>query len=584
MRLNTRLRALGISMVAAGALLAACGPTQTASKEPNPNAAAEIAKFLDAEIGDQSTLDRAGQEAELNWFVNAAAPFQGMEITVASENIATHDYESRVLAPAFSAITGIKVEHVLIGEGDVVDRLQRQMQTGENTYDAYINDSDLIGTHWRYQQVRNLTDWMAGEGKDVTSPTLDIDDFIGKSFTTGPDGKLYQLPDQQFANLYWFRYDWFTDAKNKADFKAKYGYDLGVPVNWSAYEDIAEFFTGRQIDGKAVYGHMDYGKKDPSLGWRFTDSWLSMAGNGDKTNGHPNGFPVDEWGIRVDENSRPVGSCVARGGDTNGPASVYAVAKYLDWLKKYAPPAAQGMTFSESGPVPANGEIAQQMFWYTTFTADMVKEGIPVMNADGSPKWRMAPSPHGAYWEEGQKLGYQDAGSWTIMSNTPADRAKAAWLYAQFVTSKTVDVKKSHVGLTFIRESTIQHQSFTDRAPKLGGLVEFYRSPARTQWSPTGTNVPDYPKLSQLWWQNIGDAAAGTKTPQQAMDALCKAQEEQMALLERTGEQGELGPKLNAEEPAQVWFDRPGAPKAKLANEDPAPETIDYDTLIQSWK
>jgi glycerol transport system substrate-binding protein len=27
------------------------------------------------------------------------------------------------------------------------------MQTGENIYDAYVNDSDLIGTHWRYQQV-----------------------------------------------------------------------------------------------------------------------------------------------------------------------------------------------------------------------------------------------------------------------------------------------------------------------------------------------------------------------------------------------------------------------------------------------
>ncbi len=583
MRLNMRLRALAMSMVAAGALVA-CGPNQQVSKAPNPNAAAEIAKFLDAEIKDVSTLDRAGQEAELTWFANAAAPFQGMEITVVSESIATHEYESRVLAPAFTAITGIKVTHLLIGEGDVVDRLQRQMQSGENIYDAYVNDSDLIGTHWRYKQVRNLTDWMAGEGKDVTSPTLDIADFVGASFTTAPDGKLYQLPDQQFANLYWFRYDWFSDPKNKADFKAKYGYELGVPVNWSAYEDIAEFFTGRMIDGKKVYGHMDYGKKDPSLGWRFTDSWLSMAGNGDKTNGHPNGFPVDEWGIRVDDASRPVGSCVARGGDTNGPASVYAITKYLDWLKAYAPPEAQGMTFSESGPVPANGQIAQQMFWYTTFTADMVKEGLPVLNADGSPKWRMAPSPHGAYWEEGQKLGYQDAGSWTLMSNTPEDRAKAAWLYAQFVTSKTVDVRKSHVGLTFIRESTIQHQSFTDRAPKLGGLIEFYRSPARLQWSPTGTNVPDYPKLSQLWWQNIGDAAAGTKTPQQAMDALCKAQEDVMARLEQVGEQGEIGPKLNAEEPAQVWFDRPGAPKPKLANEDPAPETIDYDTLVRSWQ
>jgi glycerol transport system substrate-binding protein len=43
-----------------------------------------------------------------------------------------------------------------------------------------------------------------------------------------------------------------------------------------------------------------------------------------------------------------------------------------------------------------------------------------VVNEDGSPKWRIAPSPHGAYWEEGQKLGYQDCGSWTLMkSNTP---------------------------------------------------------------------------------------------------------------------------------------------------------------------
>ena len=56
---------------------------------------------------------------------------------------------------------------------------------------------------------------MKGEGKDVTLPTLDIDDFIGKSFTTGPDGDLYQLPDQQFANLYWFRKDWFDRPEIK---------------------------------------------------------------------------------------------------------------------------------------------------------------------------------------------------------------------------------------------------------------------------------------------------------------------------------------------------------------------------------
>jgi glycerol transport system substrate-binding protein len=538
-------------------------------------------KWVDSEF-QPSALSKEEQMKELEWFVKAAEPFKGMDIKVVSETITTHEYEAKTLAKAFTEITGIKITHDLIGEGDVVEKLQTQMQSGENIYDAYINDSDLIGTHWRYQQARNLTDWMAGEGKDVTSPTLDIEDFIGRSFTTGPDKKLYQLPDQQFANLYWFRYDWFNDEKNKADFKAKYGYDLGVPVNWSAYEDIAEFFTGKTIDGKKVYGHMDYGKKDPSLGWRFTDAWLSMAGNGDK--GIPNGLPVDEWGIRVNEKSQPVGSCVARGGDTNGPASVYAVQKYSDWLKKFAPPEAGGMVFSEAGPVPAQGAIAQQIFWYTAFTADMVKDGLPVVNADGSPKWRMAPSPHGVYWEEGNKLGYQDAGSWTLMKSTPADRAKAAWLYAQFVTSKTVDVKKSHVGLTFIRESTVQHPSFTERAPKLGGLIEFYRSPARVQWSPTGTNVPDYPKLAQLWWQNIGDASSGAKSAQEAMDSLCKAQEQVLARLERAGVQGDIGPKLNPEVDPQEWLKKPGAPKAKIANEKEKPQTVNYDELVKSWQ
>ncbi|WP_458699746.1 ABC transporter substrate-binding protein [Sulfurospirillum sp. 1307] len=529
-----------------------------------------------------SSLTKAEQKDELKWFQDAAKPFKGMTIKVVSETITTHVYESKTLAKAFYDLTGIKVIHDYIGEGDVIEKLQTQMQTGRNIYDAFVNDSDLIGTHWRYKQVRNLTDWMKGEGKDVTNPNLDLDDFIGLSFTTGPDGKVYQLPDQQFANLYWFRYDWFTDPKIKAEFKKEYGYELGVPVNWSAYEDIAKFFTGRVIDGKKVYGNMDYGKKDPSLGWRFTDAWMSMAGMGDK--GEPNGLPVDEWGIRVNEKFQPVGSCVDRGGATNSPAAVYAVKKYIEWLKKYSPPSAAGMVFSEAGPVPAQGQIAQQMFWYTAFTADMVKPGLPVVNEDGTPKWRMAPSPHGAYWQKGMKVGYQDAGSWTLLKSTPVKRAKAAWLYAQFVTSKTVDVKKSHVGLTFIRKSTINDKSFTKRAPKLGGLVEFYRSPARTAWSPTGVNVPDYPKLAPLWWQNIGDASSGAKTPQAALDSLCKAQEKVLKRIERSGVQGDIGPKLGKAKGADYWLSQPGAPKAKLANEKPKPITISYDELVKSWK
>ncbi|GAB7078817.1 ABC transporter substrate-binding protein [Megalodesulfovibrio paquesii] len=539
-------------------------------------------KWIDKEF-QPSTLSKEEQMKEMEWFIKAAQPFRGMAIRVVSETIPTHEYESKTLAKAFEEITGIKVTHDLIQEGDVIEKLQVQMQSGENVFDAYVNDSDLIGTHFRSGHVVNLTDWMAGEGKDVTLPTLDLKDFMGLTFTTGPDGKVYQLPDQQFANLYWFRYDWFQRPELKAKFKQLYGYELGVPVNWSAYEDIAEFFTKHvgEIDGVAIYGHMDYGKKAPDLGWRFTDAWLSMAGAGDK--GLPNGKPVDEWGIRV-EDCKPVGSSVERGGATNGPAAKYALRKYMEWLRLYAPPGALGMDFYQSLPSLAKGNVAQQIFWYTAFTASMVEEGTPVVNEKGEPKWRMAPSPHGPYWEEGQKLGYQDCGSWTLLKSTPLDRRKAAWLYAQFVVAKTTSLKKAHVGLTPIRDSDIRHQSFTDRAPKLGGLVEFYRSPDRVLWTPTGTNVPDYPKLAQLWWQNIGEAVAGEVTVDTAMDNLAREQDRILERLERAGVLKICGPKLNEPKDPKYWYDQPGAPKPKLENEKPKGETVDYDELIKRWK
>ena len=551
-------------------------------------AAAE--KWINDEF-QPSVLSADEQKAEMQWFIDAAAPFAGMEINVLSETIPTHSYESETLTKAFEEITGIKVNHQLLGEGEVVQAVQTQMQTQRNLYDAYVNDSDLIGTHSRLQLAYPLSDMMAGSWADVTNPGLDLDDFMGIQFTTGPDGKLYQLPDQQFANLYWFRKDWFDREDLQAAFKEKYGYDLGVPVNWSAYEDIAEFFTEdvKEIDGVTVYGHMDYGKRAPDLGWRMTDAWLSMAGAGSK--GEPNGVPIDEWGIRMEAGScNPSGASITRGGGTNGPAAVYAIRKWDEWLRAYAPPGAASYDFYQSLPALSQGNVAQQIFWYTAFTASMVapkSDGNNTVDDDGNPLWRMAPSPHGPYWQEGQKIGYQDVGSWTILKSTPEDRAKAAWLYAQFVVSKTVDVKKSDVGLTFIRDSSVRHEHFTERAPKLGGLIEFYRSPDRVAWSPTGINVPDYPKLAQLFWQQIGDVNSGAFTPQEAMDRLAGEMDDVMARMQQADEQGNVyggcGPRLNEPKDASEWLGREDGPKAKLDNEKPQGQTVSYDDLIARW-
>jgi len=529
-----------------------------------------------ADYFQPSALSRQEIIKELSWFQETTKDFRGKKIKSTAEDIKTHYWESETLTKAFEEITGIRVEHEIVGEGTVVQRIMEQLKTGRHIYDIYVNDADMIGTHLRSKGVVNLTDYMSNEGATYTNPSLDLDDFLNLEFGQDYNGNQLQLPDQQFANLYWFRYDWFTRKDIKAKFRKKYGYELGVPVNWSAYEDIAEFFTNTKIDGKKVYGHLDYGKKSPSLGWRFTDAWFSIAGVGDK--GLPNGYPVDEWGIRV-KGKIPVGSSVSRGGATNGPAAVYALTKYIEWLQKYAPPEAQNWRWVDAGPKAARGDIAQRIFQYITWLSndEFHKKDSPVVDKNGKLLWRVAPTPHGRYWDRGMKVGYQDAGSWTIPENIKGQRRAMAWLWAQFCTSKSVSLKKFLVGGTPIRKSTIFAKYLDPIKDKWGGIIDFYRSPEEQKWTDSGPNIPHYPALSTVWWPNISKAIKGLVTPKEATDAIANSQDRLMSKMKLV----KYSPKLNSPKSESYWLEKKGAPKA--ARKRPKPITIAYETLIKQW-
>ncbi len=533
-----------------------------------------------------STFTVKEQIEELVWFAHTAEPLRKVSIDSVAETIKTHKWESDVLAKAFNDITGIKVTHNVIGEGDVIEKLQTQLATRQKIYDVWVNDADLIGTHVRLQDAVNLTQYMNGAGSDITNPNLDLDDFLNPEFGQNYEGEQIQLPDQQFANLYWFRYDWFTDPDLKAEFKDEYGYELGVPQNWAAYEDIAEFFTDHVSraevpnpppEGNKIYGHMDYGKKGPSLGWRFTDAWLSIAGVGSK--GLPNGLPVDEWGIRV-RDRKPVGSMVARGGALNSPAAYYALEKYVNWLNEYAPPYAASMGWSEAGPVASRGTVAQRPFQYITFlSADpFTSPESTVTDDDGMPLWRVAPTPHGRYWEEGMKVGYQDAGSWMIPKMTEGEKREASWLWAQFAVSKSITMRKFAVGRTPIRESTVNSDYWNEHEGELGGLITFYKSPVEKLWTDTGMNVPHYPLLAEQWWKEIGLAVTGQKTPEKAMNDLAKTQDNLLSKLRLP----KYSPDLNDKRTREYWLQQEGSPKAERGPEEPV--TKPYDELLEEWE
>src|SRR6267154_4667638 len=165
-RLSMKLRLNAVALAAAALAL---GQSAWADE-------AAAKKWIDAEF-QPSTLSKDKQMEEMKWFIEAAKKLQAKgvkEISVVSETITTHEYESKTLTKAFEEITGIKVKHDIIQEGDVVEKIQTQMQSGKNVYDGWIDDSDFIGTHYRYGVILPLSDYMSGAGKEWTNPGLDL--------------------------------------------------------------------------------------------------------------------------------------------------------------------------------------------------------------------------------------------------------------------------------------------------------------------------------------------------------------------------------------------------------------------------
>ena len=288
-------------------------------------------------------------------------------------------------------------------------------------------------------------------------------------FTTGPDGDLYQLPDQQFANLYWFRKDWF-DRRGPAGSSSRRN-TVTISVFRSTgrpMRTLPSFFSEdvKEIDG--VQHLWPHGLRQARTGpWMAHDRCLAVHGRCRLQGPEPNGIPIDEWGIRMEE-----GTCNPAGASASA-----AVARQTALLPSTR--SANGTngcantrlreplrtsTSTSRCRRSAQGNVAQQIFWYTAFTASTWWRPEIRWQQHGRRRRQptLADGALAAWSRTGKmvrKLGYQDAGSWTLFESTPVDRRKAAWLYAQFVVSKTVDVKKSHVGLTFIRDSSVNHES-----------------------------------------------------------------------------------------------------------------------------
>src|SRR6476660_7251223 len=81
-----------LAMTSAAALIAASVTVAAPARADD----AVNQRWIDSEF-QPSTLSKADQMKELQWYVKAAEPFKGLEVNVVSETITTHEYESQSL-------------------------------------------------------------------------------------------------------------------------------------------------------------------------------------------------------------------------------------------------------------------------------------------------------------------------------------------------------------------------------------------------------------------------------------------------------------------------------------------------------
>ncbi len=160
--------------------------------------------------------------------------------------------------------TGGTVQVQEVAFGDLFQKIRTAFVTGASPYDivVYASDwaGDLMGAGYLLPVPQKNQDEM---GFKYLIPT-----YRDRILSWG--GTIYGTPYDGDAHNVYLRKDLLTDPKNMADFKAKYGYDLPVPIKtWTQYHDIAEFFNGKVINGVTIYGAGTAFKRSAQSYWTF---------------------------------------------------------------------------------------------------------------------------------------------------------------------------------------------------------------------------------------------------------------------------------------------------------------------------
>jgi multiple sugar transport system substrate-binding protein len=253
------------------------------------------------------------------------------------------------LSKDFESQSGTTMKFEFVPWPNFADRFLNELNSGGKLCDLLIGDSQWIGGSAENGYYVKLNDFFDKEG-------IKMSDFAPATvyaYSTWPKGtpNYWALPAMGDANGWVYRKDWFARPEIQKEFKEKYGRDLAPPQTWDELKEIAEFFQGRDIDGKKVYGAAIFTER-ASEGITMGAS-SALYSYGFKYELEPGSYKMD--------------------GAVNSEDAVKGLERYKEIYKCCTPPGYTDSYMGENLDAFKSGQVAMMMNWFA-FWPGMYKD------------------------------------------------------------------------------------------------------------------------------------------------------------------------------------------------------------------
>ena len=345
-------------------------------------------------------------------YAEAAAPYKGTKIVILDEVTPLQQTFAK-LVPQFTEETGIEVDYQLLNHFEVINKGQADLLSGRGAYDGVMLHSAQTGLLLDAGVLRPIDAYL--KDSKLTSPDIDTADFIEPAWSTTAKhkGATYGLPAWNYNVVYWARDDLLSHPEEQANFKAKFGYDLGVPATMQQMRDIAEFFTrkaGEQLAGKSLDGDFyGIGLEGIKGGTTWGTMWNSFLKN---------------WGGDIfDENGNP---------SVDTPENRAAMQFWGD-LWKFGPPGTAETSLLDVPTLVGTGVVAQAVAW-SDFALGVDQPG----NSEFAGKFTYAAMPPNTGYSGPRSA--EGAPSIIVIGNA-SKNPEAAYLFLQWMSDKQTQAK-----------------------------------------------------------------------------------------------------------------------------------------------